>query len=114
MFEPMSIPNIKPKTDETMTEKPLYKTTEYTSTTNKITLLNGTDYFRNKELFIEKQIKVALVNLLTKLNIDYSKWSVITKGGNETNVKAFRTKAFEVLKDNPRLKLKGGRSWFKE
>jgi hypothetical protein len=114
MFEPMSIPNIKPKTDETMTEKPLYKTTEYTSTTNKITLLNGTDYFRNKEQFIEKQSKVALVNLLTKLNIDYSKWSVITKGGNETNVKAFRTKAFEVLKDNPRLKLKGGRSWFKE
>lgn len=111
---PEPAPAPAPKTDETMTEKPLYKTGEYTSTANKIELLNGTVYYRTKEQFINKQNKTALVNLLDKLNIDYKKWSSTTKGDNETNVKAFRTKAFEVLKDNPKLKLKGGRPWFKE
>jgi hypothetical protein len=95
-------------------EKPLYKTTEYTSNANKIELTNGDVYYRNKEQFIEKQSKIALTKLLTKLDIDFNKWSATTKGSNEANVKAFRTKAWDILKDNPKLKLKGGNHWFKK
>jgi hypothetical protein len=113
-FEPMPIPNIKPKKDDTMTEKPLYKTTEYTSNANKIELTNGDIYYRNKEQFIDKQSKIALTKLLTKLDIDYTKWSSTTKGTNISNVKAFRTTAWDILKDNPRLTLLRGTHWFKK
>jgi DNA repair exonuclease SbcCD ATPase subunit len=95
-------------------EKPLYTTSEYISSKNEITLLgNSNVFYRNKEQFIEKQEKPALINLLTNLNIDYTKWSSTTKGDKERPLKAFRTKAWDVLKDNPRLKLKGGSHWFK-
>jgi hypothetical protein len=111
---PAPKPAPKPKKEETAKETPLFKSTEYTSTATKITLLNGTDYYRNREQFIDKQSKIELENLLKRLNINYSKWSSTTKGDNEVNVKAFRTKAWDVLKDNPRLKLKGGSHWFKK
>jgi hypothetical protein len=110
--EPAAAP--KPKKEETAKVKKLYETSQYSSDAEKITLIdNDFVYFRNKEQFIKSQNKATLVDLLDKLNIDYKKWSSTTKGDNETNVKAFRTKAFEILKDNPRLKLKGGTHWFK-
>ena len=107
-------PAPKPKKEETAKETPLFKSTEYTSTGTKITLLNGTDYYRNREQFIDKQSKTELIILLDKLNINYNKWSSTTKGDDPVQVKAFRTKAWDVLKDNPRLKLKGGNHWFKK
>ena len=116
--EPAPKPAPKPKKEETATEEPLFKTSEYSSTGTKITMVNALDtfYFRNKEQFIENQSKPALIYLLNKLDIKYNKWSSTTKGDKDNVIalKAFRTKAWDELKDNPKLKLRTGTHWFKK
>jgi hypothetical protein len=116
--EPAPAP--KPKKEEKAKVKPLYDTSQYSSNENEIRvsgssgILNADVFYRKKEKFIESQKKPALINLLTRLNIKYDKWSSTTKGDDPVQVEAFRTKAWDVLKDNPRLKLKGGSHWFKK
>jgi len=111
---PAPEPAPKPKKEETAKVKKLYETSQYSSNENEIRIFGSSDvFFRKKEKFIESQKKPALINLLNKLGINYNKWSSTTKGDSQISVQAFRTKAWDILKDNPRLKLKGGSHWFK-